>query len=1014
MREREEHFIQNCFDRAFTTVDDERVNTIMAGMKSKQPKWDIKEKCRKMEQVVRELKECLTIYSSETKGLKESCVDHDIQTNKLLKDCAEKIATWHGDIKVFRASETKMIAELKEVQNNNTVLKSEFEVYKALNGPKLLEVDAAKRQLDDATDRLYKEEMRSIQLKAETDRCQRECAEMKGKFEETLRVQKEQLEQKTESTLAAQRDELASLRAELNRRQTDMERTTSEKAEQDRSKSTLSEELITAKSALREAEGDLKRGEMEIARLTAELVDMKGQVAQKDADLRSTLSSLKDVQKEASEDKASLRNEISVLQTRAQFLEEERLSTTSQLAAKKEECNALLRDVAQKESAFAVLEGKFSERDREASLNAEAAGKVDSMKELLQKAEYRENCATTERIAADSALRAIQSEHNAQRRALEERFNATIDQLRVEISAVNAQRAEAAEEIHKMSDMIVTLENQIREQHKALENTAHNPKAVEELGALKGELDNARNRMAEMQLKSDSSLKSDQERIKTLEAEVRAGEIARRKLHNQVQELRGNIRVFARVRPFLPNDGFNMDALPDSAVRCDQTLNTLSVLDRGTHNNFNFDRVFGQGVSQEAMFSEVSEFVQSALDGYNVCLFSYGQTGSGKTHTMQGSGTDTMRGIIPRAMEQVGLYKTELEGKGWKYSMEVSFVEIYNDDIRDLMRDEKGVEIKHEVRKDASGAVFVSDVKMIAVDPNHTAEIENIMERAGRMRSVGATKMNEASSRSHSIFALHLKATSPQGTVLKGTLNLVDLAGSEKTNKSGTTGSALAESNAINTSLTHLSNVFRCIAAKQTHIPFRNCTLTQLLAPSLSADGKTLMVVNLSPTDDSIPETLSSLRLAKDVNSCEMGKPKKQLQVQDKTSKANTSSNNLLAAASASSSSTPMQGVSTSSTPSRVRPVVAEKTLSASLKLGHALSGAVSQPLSSSMGAKKTPLSALGVSGNVVEKTLSASLNLNHAPGDSGKLADETQSKSLFRSDMNGALDDRVDSKEDK
>jgi kinesin family protein C1 len=435
-----------------------------------------------------------------------------------------------------------------------------------------------------------------------------------------------------ESALLAQRDELVTLRAELNRRQTDMERTTTEKAEQDRNKSSLSEELITVRSMLREAEGDNKRGETEIARLTSELQDMKSQVNMKEADQRSTLNSLNDVQRQASEDKASLRSEISALQTRAQFLEDERLSTTSQLAAKKEECNALARDVAQKEAALTVLEAKFAERDRDATLNADAAGKVDSMKELLQKAEYRENCATTERIAADSALRAIQSEHNAHKREIEERFNATIDQLRGEIAVVNAQRAEAAEELRRMGDTIVSLENQIREQHKALENTAHNPQAVAELGVLTGELANAKKHLEELQKATSAILEKEQETIHKLESDLRAAEVARRKLHNQVQELRGNIRVFARVRPFLPNDGHNMDALPPSAVHCSPELNSLAIVDKGTTNNFNFDRVFGQSVSQEALFAEVSEFVQSALDGYNVCLFSYGQTGSGKVN----------------------------------------------------------------------------------------------------------------------------------------------------------------------------------------------------------------------------------------------------------------------------------------------------------------------------------------------------------------------------------------------
>merc|ERR1712165_296611 len=118
---------------------------------------------------------------------------------------------------------------------------------------------------------------------------------------------------------------------------------------------------------------------------------------------------------------------------------------------------------------------------------------------------------------------------------------------------------------------------------------------------------------------------------------------------------------------------------------------------------FSFDRVFPPSAGQEAVFTEVSEFVQSALDGYNVCLFSYGQTGSGKTHTMQGSGNGQMRGIIPRAIEQVGAYKAQLENDGWQYSMQVSFLEIYNETIRDLLRDEHDSEIKHEVKVNADG-----------------------------------------------------------------------------------------------------------------------------------------------------------------------------------------------------------------------------------------------------------------------------------------------------------------------
>ncbi len=130
---------------------------------------------------------------------------------------------------------------------------------------------------------------------------------------------------------------------------------------------------------------------------------------------------------------------------------------------------------------------------------------------------------------------------------------------------------------------------------------------------------------------------SEAKKIAEYEDKLRAGEVQRRKLHNLVQELRGNVRVFARVRPFLPNDGLDMTKLPDPTITARGDMNSLRIYkapatseERVEDHNFSFDKVFGPSVSQEALFEEVSEFVQSALDGYNVCLFSYGQTGSGK------------------------------------------------------------------------------------------------------------------------------------------------------------------------------------------------------------------------------------------------------------------------------------------------------------------------------------------------------------------------------------------------
>ena len=279
------------------------------------------------------------------------------------------------------------------------------------------------------------------------------------------------------------------------------------------------------------------------------------------------------------------------------------------------------------------------------------------------------------------------------------------------------------------------------------------------------------------------------------------------------------------------------------------------------------------------MFEEVSELIQSALDGYNVCLFSYGQTGSGKTHTMQGSGNGAMRGIIPRSIQQVGSYKVELEGNGWLYEMKVSFLEIYNENIRDLLREKKSEEQKHEIKVNSDGHRFVADITMRALDPNDPDAVEEVMRQAAKHRSVASTDMNAVSSRSHSVFTLHLTAVhSERKEVLRGALNLVDLAGSERLDRSGAVGARAKEAVSINKSLSSLTDVFAAIGKKAGHIPFRNSKLTYLLQPCLSGDGKTLMVVNLSPTEKSSPESLCSLRFASHVNKCELGKARKQIE----------------------------------------------------------------------------------------------------------------------------------------
>jgi len=196
-------------------------------------------------------------------------------------------------------------------------------------------------------------------------------------------------------------------------------------------------------------------------------------------------------------------------------------------------------------------------------------------------------------------------------------------------------------------------------------------------------------------------------------------------------------------------------------------------------------------------------------------------------------------------------YRDEQKAQGWSYKMAVSFVEIYNEVCFDLLKepDAKGKKIPMSIKQDAKGKTYVENVQITPCDPGNRAELEAILDFAWKHRAVGGTDMNAQSSRSHSVFTLHLTAkNSRNGAKLAGELHLCDLAGSERVDRSGAQGARLKEAININKSLSCLGDVFVGVAKKSSHVPFRNSKLTYLLQPALSGDGKTMMFVNLSPT----------------------------------------------------------------------------------------------------------------------------------------------------------------------
>uniref|UniRef100_A0A8C2HKM7 Kinesin family member 25 n=1 Tax=Cyprinus carpio TaxID=7962 RepID=A0A8C2HKM7_CYPCA len=346
------------------------------------------------------------------------------------------------------------------------------------------------------------------------------------------------------------------------------------------------------------------------------------------------------------------------------------------------------------------------------------------------------------------------------------------------------------------------------------------------------------------------------------------------------KELRGNIRVHCRVRPILHFDH----------IQGSPTTN----------------RVHGPEESQETVFDEVKPLLTSLLDGYNVCIMAYGQTGSGKTHTMIGSRSedptaavqDSQQGIIPKAANE--LFKLISEKPADSHTVEMSVVEVYNNEVLDLLaRDEDGatVGVKREVITTCTGT---SEVPCLTYElVRSSAEVMQLINSVLKLRSHSPTLVHMDSSRSHFIVTLTVSSKSPDALwwsprcsraassrtsspasspchspchspcpsprpgitqpPIKTKLQLVDLAGSECVGMSGVTGAALWESSCINRSLSALSDVLGALVERRPHVPYRNSKLTHLLQNAIGGDATLLIMLCVSPTQRFLAESLQSL-----------------------------------------------------------------------------------------------------------------------------------------------------------
>ncbi|XP_063390986.1 kinesin-like protein KIF3A [Cydia fagiglandana] len=327
-----------------------------------------------------------------------------------------------------------------------------------------------------------------------------------------------------------------------------------------------------------------------------------------------------------------------------------------------------------------------------------------------------------------------------------------------------------------------------------------------------------------------------------------------------------NVRVVVRVRPM--DEREKLEGAP-CCVSVDAVHGTVAV----TRSNavppepprvYAYDAVFDSTTSQMDIYVQTaSPIVEQVLKGYNGTIFAYGQTGTGKTYTMAGAtAAPELRGIIPNSFAHIFSHIATAKDDE-KFLVCVTYLEIYNEEVRDLLGTNPHQSLEVKERPDIG--VFVKDLTGYVV--HNADELEKIMFVGNKNRHIGATAMNTESSRSHAIFSITVesskKGADNKTHVQMGKLHLVDLAGSERQSKTQATGTRLKEATKINQSLSVLGNVISALVdGKSTHIPYRNSKLTRLLQDSLGGNSKTVMIATIGPAESNYVETISTLRYA--------------------------------------------------------------------------------------------------------------------------------------------------------
>ncbi|XP_034502707.1 kinesin-like protein KIF27 isoform X3 [Ailuropoda melanoleuca] len=330
------------------------------------------------------------------------------------------------------------------------------------------------------------------------------------------------------------------------------------------------------------------------------------------------------------------------------------------------------------------------------------------------------------------------------------------------------------------------------------------------------------------------------------------------------------VKVAVRIRPLLCKEVLH------NHQACVRVIPNTQQIIIGRDRVFTFDFVFGKNSTQDEVYNTcIKPLVLSLIEGYNATVFAYGQTGSGKTYTIGGghvaSIVEGQKGIIPRAIQEI--FQNICENPNIDFNIKVSYIEVYKEDLRDLLELETSMKDLH-IREDEKGNTVIVGAKECQVES--ADEVMSLLEMGNAARHTGTTQMNEHSSRSHAIFTISICQVERNTEAAEDGLwysrrqivskfHFVDLAGSERVTKTGNTGERFKESIQINSGLLALGNVISALGdprRKSSHIPYRDAKITRLLKDSLGGSAKTVMITCVSPSSSDFDESLNSLKYA--------------------------------------------------------------------------------------------------------------------------------------------------------